>query len=114
MRSLFLKHGRSSSVLSSPELKNPERELYYFRRRLTIAAALILVVFGGLLGRFVYLQVIQHRHYQTLAESNRIAIVPIVPNRGVISDRNGVVLAQSYSAYTLEVTPSRVRNLDET
>ncbi len=114
MRSLFLKRGRSSSVLSSPELKNPERELYYFRRRLTIAATLILVVFGGLLARFVDLQVIQHRHYQTLAESNRIAIVPIVPNRGVITDRNGVVLAQSYSAYTLEVTPSRVRNLDET
>jgi penicillin-binding protein 2 len=114
MRSLFLRRGRSSSVLSSPELKNPERELYYFRRRLTIAAGLILLVFGGLLGRFVYLQVIQHRHYQTLAESNRIAIVPIVPNRGVITDRNGVVLAQSYSAYTLEVTPSRVRNLDET
>jgi penicillin-binding protein 2 len=114
MRSLFLKRDRSSSVLSSPELKNPERELYYFRRRLTIAAALILLVFAGLLGRFVDLQVIQHRHYQTLAESNRIAIVPIVPNRGVITDRNGVVLARSYSAYTLEVTPSRVRNLDET
>ena len=49
------------------------------------------------------------RHFQTLAETNRIAIVPIVPNRGVITDRNGVVLAQSYSAYTLEITPSRVR-----
>jgi penicillin-binding protein 2 len=70
--------------------------------------------FAGLVGRFVYLQVFQHQHYQTLAESNRIAIVPIVPNRGVITDRNGVVLAQSYSAYTLEVTPSRVKNLDET
>ena len=114
MRSLFLKRGRSSSMLSSPELKNPERELYYFRRRLTIAATFIILVFAGLLGRFIDLQVIQHRHYQTLAESNRIAIVPIVPNRGVITDRNGVVLAQSYSAYTLEVTPSRVRNLDET
>jgi penicillin-binding protein 2 len=114
MRSLFLKRGRTSSVLASPELKNPERELYYFRRRLTIAAALILLVFAGLLARFVDLQVVQHRHYQTLAESNRIAIVPILPNRGVITDRNGVVLAQSYSAYTLEVTPSRVRNLDET
>ena len=50
----------------------------------------------------------QHEHYQTLAETNRIAIVPIVPNRGVILDRNGVVLAQSYSAYTLEITPARV------
>ena len=79
-----------------------------------IGAALIVIGFAGLLGRFVYLQIFQHRHYQTLAESNRIAIVPIVPNRGVITDRNGIVLAQSYSAYTLEVTPSRVRNLDET
>ncbi len=114
MRSLFLKRGRSSPVIASPELKNPERELYYFRRRLMVAAAFIVLVFAGLLGRFVDLQVIEHRHYQTLAESNRIAIVPIVPNRGVITDRNGVVLAQSYSAYTLEVTPARVRNLDET
>lgn len=114
MRSLFLKRGRSSSALGSPELKNPEREQYYFRRRLSVAAALIVLGFAGLLGRFVDLQVIQHRHYQTLAENNRIAIVPIVPNRGVITDRNGVVLARGYSAYTLEVTPSRVRNLDQT
>jgi penicillin-binding protein 2 len=112
MRRLF--RSRSVSALESPELKNPERELLYFRRRLTIAVALIVIGFAGLLGRFVYLQLIQHQHYQTLAESNRIAIVPIIPNRGVITDRNGVVLAQSYSAYTLEVTPSRVRNLDET
>src|SRR5438552_6711154 len=79
-----------------------------------IGAALIVIGFAGLLGRFVYLQIFQHRHYQTLAESNRIAIVPIVPNRGVITDRNGVVLAQSYSAYTLEIQPSRVSNLEET
>ena len=49
-----------------------------------------------------------------LAESNRVAIVPIVPNRGVITDRNGVVLAQSYSAYTLELTPAKIRNLEAT
>ena len=42
------------------------------------------------------------------------AIVPIVPNRGVITDRNGVVLAQSYSAYTLELTPAKIRNLEST
>jgi penicillin-binding protein 2 len=114
MRRLFAKRNASVSTLEGAELKNPERELAYFRRRLLIAAAVIVVGFGGLLGRFVYLQVFQHSHYQTLAESNRIAIVPIVPNRGVITDRNGVILAQSYSAYTLEVTPSRVKNLEET
>jgi penicillin-binding protein 2 len=113
MRRLFVKHSRSFSSLEPPELKNPERELSHFRRRLMAAVALIVLGFAGLIGRFVYLQLFQHQHYQTLAESNRIAIVPIVPNRGVITDRNGVVLAQSYSAYTLEVTPSRVKNLDE-
>src|SRR6266702_8893314 len=113
-RRLFVDRRSSGPSFGAPELRNPERELFFFRRRLTIGAALIVVGFAGLLGRFVYLQLFQHRHYQTLAESNRIAIVPIVPNRGVMTDRNGVVLAQSYSAYTLEVTPSRVKNLDET
>ena len=98
----------------SPELRNAERELFLFKRRLGIAGALVVIAFAALFGRFVYLQVVQHRYYQTLAETNRIAIVPIVPNRGVITDRNGVVLAQSYSAYTLEIQPSRVKNLDDT
>ena len=112
MRRLFTTNRQRASGLQSPELKNPGRELFLFRRRLMIAGSLMLVAFVGLFGRFVYLQLVLHQHYQTLAESNRIAIVPIAPNRGVITDRNGVVLAQSYSGYTLEVTPSRVKNLD--
>ena len=108
--------GRKDSLpaFGGQELRNPEREVFLFRRRLAIAAALVVIGFGGLMARFIYLQVYQHQHYQTLAESNRIAIVPIVPNRGVITDRNGIVLAQSYSAYTLELTPSRIRNLEAT
>ena len=112
MRRLFSQRG--NRAFSPPELKDPERESLRFRRRLLIAGALMITAFGGLFGRFFYLQVIQHGHYQTLAESNRVAIVPIAPNRGVITDRNGVVLAQSYSAYTLEIQPSRVKNLEET
>jgi penicillin-binding protein 2 len=108
------RHRRRDSGFGAQELRNPEREVFLFRRRLGVAGVLVLVAFGGLFARFFYLQVVQHDHYQTLAETNRIAIVPIVPNRGVITDRNGVVLAQSYSAYTLEIQPSRVRNLDET
>src|SRR4030042_1002157 len=101
-RFLFSARGHDDGrVLGAPELKNPEREAYFFPRRLTTAGALVPLALVGLFIRFFYLQVIQHSHYQTLAETNRIAIVPIVPNRGVITDRNGVVLAQRYSAYTL-------------
>src|SRR5689334_15214573 len=113
-RRLLFASRRQHNGFGASELRNPERELFLFRRRLMLAGVLVIVAFGGLFARFFYLQVLQHAHFQTLAETNRIAIVPIVPNRGVITDRNGIVLAQSYSAYTLEVTPSRVRNLDQT
>jgi penicillin-binding protein 2 len=112
MRRLFSQRGRQRDF--STELKDPERETRRFRRRLTIAGIVMLGAFAGLFARFFYLQVVQHSHFQTLAESNRVAIVPIAPNRGVITDRNGVVLAQSYSAYTLEIVPSQVANLDAT
>jgi hypothetical protein len=71
-----------------------------------------MFMFFLLFARFFYLQVIQHEYYDTLAEANRISIVPIVPNRGIIVDRNGVVLAHNYSAYTLEITPSKVDDVE--
>lgn len=93
---------------------NPEADLDRFRFRIGFAAIAVLLAFGLLLGRFIWLQVIQHDFYRTRAEDNRIALIPIVPNRGVITDRNGVVLARNYSAFTLEITPSQVSNLEET
>ncbi len=97
-----------------PELRNHQRDLYYFRLRLTVAGSIALFLFLLLLARFAYLQIFQHDHYQTLAEQNRISIVPIVPNRGLILDRNGVPLAHNYTAFTLEITPSKVKNLEQT
>ncbi|MGH8711922.1 MAG: penicillin-binding transpeptidase domain-containing protein, partial [Burkholderiales bacterium] len=94
------------------ELKDHQRELYYFKLRLAIAAGFVLLLFFLLFLRFFYLQVLQHEHYRTLAENNRISIIPIVPNRGLILDRNGALLAHNYSAYTLEITPSKVDNLE--
>jgi len=96
------------------ELKNHQREIYYFRLRLAISIGFVLVLLAILLVRFAYLQVVRHDHYRTLAESNRISVVPIVPNRGLILDRNGVVLAHNYSGYTLEITPSRTADLEAT
>lgn len=96
------------------ELKNHQRELFYFRLRLFICIGFALVLMGILLTRFVYLQLVRHDYYQTLAEGNRISVVPIVPNRGLILDRNGVVLAHNYSGYTLEITPSKTADLEAT
>ena len=94
------------------DFHNPEADLDRFRFRSGFAAITVLLAFAILLGRFIWLQVIQHDFYQTRAEDNRIALIPIVPNRGVITDRNGTVLARNYSAFTLEITPSRVADLD--
>ncbi len=91
------------------EIKDSDREIHQFRLRMTALAVLVFVCFGILVARFVWLQVVQHEKYHAQAEDNRIALVPIVPNRGLIVDRNGVVLAQNFSAYTLEITPSKLQ-----
>ena len=91
-----------------------ERDLEQFRFRVGFALIAVLLAFATLFGRFFYLQVLKHDYYLTRAEENRISLVPVIPNRGVILDRNGVVMARNYSAFTLEVTPSKVPNLDRT
>ena len=95
-------------------LKNLKQELSRFRLRLVAAAAFVLFCFGLLVLRLLYLQVVQHDSLSDRAEANRVTVVPIVPNRGLIKDRNGVVLASNYSAYTLEITPSKVPDLEST
>ncbi|MDA8256055.1 MAG: penicillin-binding protein 2 [Betaproteobacteria bacterium] len=95
------------------EFKNPQEELERFRSRIAVAGGFVLLCFTLLFVRFVWLQIVQHEYYQTRAEDNRISLVPIVPNRGLIMDRNGVVLARNYPAYTLEITPSRARDLEQ-
>lgn len=96
------------------ELKNYQHEQYYFRVRLGFAALAVFALFALLAFRFSYLQLKQYNHYQTLAENNRISLVPIIPNRGLILDRNGAVLAHNFFAYTLEITPAKVKNLEQT
>ena len=96
------------------ELKNAEQEIHAFRLRLGAAGALVMVCFALLAARFIHLQVVDYDEYQSAAEDNRISILPIPPNRGLILDRNGVVLARNFSAYTLEITPSMVSDLDNT
>ena len=96
------------------EFKNPQEELERFHSRLAVAGGFVLFCFTLLFIRFVWLQIVQHDYYRTRAEDNRISLVPIVPNRGLILDRNGLVLARNYSAYTLEITPSKIPDLEKT
>ena len=90
------------------ELKSIEHELLRFRNRLLAAALFVLLCFGLLGARLYWLQVVRHDDLAQQADDNRIAVLPIVPNRGLILDRNGVVLATNYSAYTLEITVAKV------
>ncbi|MDI6747555.1 MAG: penicillin-binding protein 2 [Rhodocyclaceae bacterium] len=96
------------------EFKNPQEHLEQFNRRVAVVGAVVLACFVLLFGRLVWLQVIQHDYYQTRAEDNRISLVPITPIRGLIVDRKGEVLARNYSAFTLEITPSQVPDLETT
>lgn len=96
------------------EIRNVAADLARFRRRVVVIALAVLFAFGLLISRLVFLQVVRHDDLAEQAESNRTAVVPVVPNRGLILDRNGIVLASNYSAYTLEITPSKVGDLEET
>ena len=96
------------------QLRNIDAELQRFRHRIFVFTVLVAVCFLLLFLRLAYLQIWRHEDLLAQAESNRTASVPVVPNRGLILDRNGVVLATNYSAYTLEITPSKTADLEQT
>lgn len=95
-------------------MRNPEREVHYFRIRIAVATAFVLLAFTALIARLAWLQVVKHEAYMAQAELNRIAILPVAPNRGLIKDRNGTIIARNYSAYTLEITPDGLRDHEKT
>ncbi len=94
------------------EVKDTGKELHQLHLRLTLALLLILLCFGVLMARFIYLQVIRYSDFRAQAEDNRIALVPVPPARGLIYDRNGILLAENVSAFTLELAPRLIDNLD--
>ena len=83
-------------------------DLYSFQDRVQVAVIFVTICFLILLARLVWLQVISHNKYSTLAENNRIAIVPAPANRGLLIDRNGIVIGRNYSALTLDVNVSEI------
>src|SRR3954464_8583689 len=96
------------------ELRNRERELEQFHLRIGVAGLLVLIGFRLLAARFIFLQLIQHDHYASRAEDNRISIVPIPPNRGLILAGSCIVVARNYSGYTLEIFPRKTRSVERT
>ncbi len=95
-------------------LKNPQQELRIFRIRSLLAGLLIVALTGLLMGRLVYLQVVQHEVYTTRSEKNRVRVEPLPPTRGLIQDRNGVLLAENRPTYNLTLIRERVEDLDGT
>ena len=95
-------------------LKNPQQELRIFRIRSLLAGLLIVALTGLLMGRLVYLQVVQHEVYSTRSEKNRVRVEPLPPTRGLIQDRNGVLLAENRPTYNLTLIRERVEDLDGT
>ena len=96
------------------QLKNLDRELARFHGRLKVGAAFVALLAAALLGRGFYLQIMQHEYYIQRAENNRITLVPVAPNRGLILDRKDRILAENYSAYTLELKPAKAHDLEVT
>jgi penicillin-binding protein 2 len=95
-------------------LKDYFRETRVFGTRLMIVAIGVAVLVTLLALRLIYLQTFAHRHYETLSQANRVRPVPIPPPRGLILDRNGVVLAQNYPVYTLELVPEQIKDMGRT
>ncbi|WP_447895791.1 penicillin-binding protein 2 [Vreelandella sp. GE22] len=95
-------------------LKNAEQELRIFRVRALLAIVFVMILTGLLTSRLAYLQITQHELYTTRSEKNRVRVEPLPPNRGLIFDRNGVLLAENRPTYNLTLVRERVDDLDET
>jgi len=101
-------------MLRNSGLRNHQNELHNFKLRLIVLSVIVLISFALLAIRFYYIQIVRHNYYHTLAENNRISIIPVAPSRGLITDRNGVTIAHNFFVYTLEIKLSNIENLDET
>ena len=95
-------------------IKDHAHETRLFTQRAVIAFVVVVLILIGLISRLVYLQVLNHEHYETLSQSNRVKIVSVPPTRGLIYDRNGILLAENIPSFSLELTPEQVVNMDDT
>jgi penicillin-binding protein 2 len=95
-------------------LNNPHAEIRQYKARVVVLLVVMGVLIAGLLGRLIYLQVVQHKYYLTLSKQNLLSVAPVDPSRGLIYDRNGILLAANVPVFSLEITPDKVPNLKQT
>ena len=96
------------------EFKDVQQQLTLFRQRAWVALAVVVVALGLIALRSFYLQVPRHDDFSSRAENNRTAVLPIVPPRGRIVDRHGVVMADNLATFSLEIVPAQTPDLDAT
>jgi penicillin-binding protein 2 len=96
------------------QLKDTIRENQAFLNRAIVAGILVLLAVTVVSWRMVQLQIVDHEHFTTLSRENRVKVVPLPPTRGLIYDRNGVLLALNRPAYSLEITPEQVDDIEQT
>ena len=96
------------SLANGRAIKDERQEQRLFFRRAKIGFLIICLCILVLLGRYFYLQVISYSGFSTRSESNRVSVRPVVPNRGIIYDRRGRVIADNHPAYRLEIVPEKV------
>ncbi|TDJ67664.1 MAG: penicillin-binding protein 2, partial [Proteobacteria bacterium] len=94
-----------------PTLKDPDREQRIFQARVWAAVAIMAVLVSLIISRLAYLQIIKHGHFTTLAQDNRLKVVPIAPTRGLIYSRDGHILAENRPSFALEMVPERVEDV---
>ncbi|MBY5990522.1 penicillin-binding protein 2 [Ferrimonas balearica] len=83
-----------------------------FKRRAIVCFAFVVLMVGVLLTNLYYIQIVDHQAYQTRSNDNRIRLIPVAPNRGLIYDRNGILLADNQPVFTLEAVPERVADME--
>ena len=95
-------------------IQNHYQEQRLLSQRLLVSAIGVIFILALLIGRLVQLQILDHTHFTTLSKDNRVRLEPLPPARGLIYDRNGVLLAQNQPAYSLEMIPEQVLDIEET
>ncbi|EIJ2831849.1 penicillin-binding protein 2 [Vibrio parahaemolyticus] len=96
------------------QIRDYQAEARLFASRAIVAFFGIVVLMGLLVANMYNIQVNQFQDYQTRSNDNRIKVVPIAPNRGLIYDRNGVLLAENRPVFNLELTPEKIKDIDAT